>query len=186
MGKRGPPDRGKTETVKQRRIDVYLPTLEAKDRWRQAAAGRGQKVSEMVFQLVEGALAPSGEQDAASAQDLVRRLEDAQAELNAQRGRNEELAMLKERLEGELEEYRAEAVLGEGLPKMDPRLVRLFEQAKGRDGKPRVLDASEVRRAMRVTGKDAAQARALHVALEALELHGLLKRTSKGWVWNGK
>lgn len=178
---------GKTETSKQRRIDVYLPTFEAKERWGEVAVKRRQKVSEMVFELVETALAPPATSEAASSQELLKELEDVRAELGEQRARNEELTLLKESLEHEIAQYRAEAVVdAQGMPKMDSRLVRLFSQARGKDGKNRVLEAGEVRKALRITGKNEAEAKALHKSLEGMELHGWIKRSSKGWVWSGK
>ncbi|HWG89366.1 MAG TPA: hypothetical protein VNZ52_00810 [Candidatus Thermoplasmatota archaeon] len=187
MGSRGPPDLGKTKTIKQRRIDVYLPTLEAKERWGEAAAKRRQKVSEMVFELVETALAPPVGADQATPQQLVEELEDLRADLEAQRRRIEELTLLKESLEQELATYRAQAVADTGgVPKLDSRLVRLFSEARGRDGRHRVVEAPEVRKALRITARDEDQGKALNLSLEAMELHGWIKRAGKGWVWHGK
>lgn len=186
MGKRGPPDLGKTATIKRRRIDVYLPTLEAKERWNAAAIGRHQKVSEMVFELVETALAPRPAEDGAPPLVMAQRLDEVEAELSAQRQRGGELELLKESLERELEAYRAQDVLDvPRVPKVDSRIVRVFSQARGRDGRARTVEIAELRKVLRLTPKHEAELKALNVALEHMELHGWIRRSGRGWVWVG-
>ena len=187
MGKRGPPDLGKTATIKRRRIDVYLPTLEAKQRWSEAAARRHQKVSEMVFELVEGALAPLPAGEAESYHAATQRVDEVQAELAAQRQRNDELERLKENLERELEAYRAQEILDIPIiPKVDSRLVRIFSQARGHDGRARAVEIGELRKALRLSPKQENELKALNVTLEHMELHKWIRRSGRGWVWIGQ
>jgi hypothetical protein len=48
----------RTLTVKKRRIDVYLPTLESKARWNEAAAKHSMSLSQYVAQVMEERLNP--------------------------------------------------------------------------------------------------------------------------------
>ncbi|HET6405535.1 MAG TPA: hypothetical protein VFH78_12895, partial [Candidatus Thermoplasmatota archaeon] len=41
----------------ERSVDVYLPSIERRDQWHAAAAKRGQKLSAMIYQIVEMHLA---------------------------------------------------------------------------------------------------------------------------------
>lgn len=43
----------RTLSIKKRRIDVYLPTLKAKDAWNKAAAKNGMSLSQFVAQVME-------------------------------------------------------------------------------------------------------------------------------------
>ncbi len=84
----------RTLTVKQRRIDVYLPTLEAKKRWNEEAAKRNQSISQLVFELVELALRPPDEPTESGEAAEVKAAKLAQ-EVDALRRRNEELEVLQ-------------------------------------------------------------------------------------------
>ena len=48
---------GKTETIKQRRVDVYLPSLEAKEKWTALAQETGMSLSKLTAFRQSGATA---------------------------------------------------------------------------------------------------------------------------------
>ncbi|HWG90720.1 MAG TPA: hypothetical protein VNZ52_07725 [Candidatus Thermoplasmatota archaeon] len=175
----------KTKTIKQRRIDVYLPTLDAKERWNREAEKRRVSVSEMVFELVETGLAAAGDDSRARVTQLEGQVADLTNEIGKARARIQDLEALHALAEKDLEEYRAEAFLGtkRGF-QLDARVVRLLSEARGVDGKHRAVDASELRKSFRITGKDEKRAKALAEQLEYLELHRIISKTARGWVWN--
>jgi len=49
----GRPNQGKTETIRQRKIDVYLPTIELMQEWRKAAEASGMPLSKYILEVVE-------------------------------------------------------------------------------------------------------------------------------------
>ncbi|MEA3203578.1 MAG: hypothetical protein QOI63_1253 [Thermoplasmata archaeon] len=174
----------KTLTVKQRRIDVYLPTMEAKKRWNEEAAKRGQSISQLVFELVELSLMEEPE----AVNDRVPALEAETARLAQEneglRRRNEELEALQQRATDDLAQYRATEFLG-GSPvkRLDSRLVKILSEAQTRSGERRPVDHPELVRTLHVKGE--AELKALGAQLELLELHEVVRKSTKGWVWNG-
>ena len=50
------PSRGKTETIKQRAIYVYLPSLEMVEDWKCKAEKAGVSLSKFVYERVEDAI----------------------------------------------------------------------------------------------------------------------------------
>ncbi len=51
---------GKTDSIKQRRVDVYLDNLEQKQRWKDQAEETGESLSTFVIQCVEYAIEQGG------------------------------------------------------------------------------------------------------------------------------
>lgn len=49
----GRPNQGKTETIRQRKVDVYLPTTELLQSWKDAAKAAGMPLSKYVLEVVE-------------------------------------------------------------------------------------------------------------------------------------
>jgi regulator of replication initiation timing len=175
----------RTLTVKKRRIDVYLPTLESKARWNEAAAKHSMSLSQYVAQVMEERLNPVPEAAPADVSGLQQQVGDLVQENAELRKRIEELEKLHERAEADLAEYRAMQMLGgDPVKRLDSRLVKFLSQAKTRDGARPVPDL-ELRRAVLVNPKSEAELKALARQLEFLELHEVVKRTTKGWIWRG-
>lgn len=51
---------GKTDTIKDRRVDVYLDSLERKERWTELADEEGESLSKFVQKCVEYAIEQGG------------------------------------------------------------------------------------------------------------------------------
>ena len=80
------PNRGKTETIKDRAVYVYLPSLEMVENWRRRAEKAGVSISKFVVERVEDSIRrEEGEEGYLSRAELVRRL----------RGDEEERIILK-------------------------------------------------------------------------------------------
>jgi len=47
----------RTKTIKRRKLDIYLPTMEDRNRWKAAARLRGLSTSRWVYEVVERHLA---------------------------------------------------------------------------------------------------------------------------------
>ncbi|MEM3614953.1 MAG: hypothetical protein QXK91_06625, partial [Nitrososphaerales archaeon] len=86
------PDRGKTRTIKDRAVYVYLPSLEMDEDWRRAEKA-GVSISRFVVERVEDSIRrEDGEEGYLSRAELVKRLGDAEEELKKLRSEN---ALLK-------------------------------------------------------------------------------------------
>jgi hypothetical protein len=84
----GRPNLGKTETIKQRAVTVYLPTDDMLQEWKAEAALHGAPVSRFVYEVVDNAIRKNST-GVTPREELERRLNDALAEVKS----------LKERLE---------------------------------------------------------------------------------------
>lgn len=51
---------GKTDTIKERRVDVYLDTLERKERWTEQSDAAGDSLSKFVQKAVEYGIEQGG------------------------------------------------------------------------------------------------------------------------------
>ncbi|MGQ9543313.1 MAG: hypothetical protein ACUVTM_04405, partial [Candidatus Bathyarchaeia archaeon] len=101
------PDRGKTKTIKQRAIYVYLPSLEMVRDWKERAEKAGVSVSKFIVERVEDSVRrEEGEEGYLSRLELVKRLRDAEEELKKLRDENRLLKRLVKNLDGELRRYR--------------------------------------------------------------------------------
>lgn len=176
---------GKTDTIRQRRVDVWVPSLEAKARWKEVAEARGISLSKLIIQVVEESIdneSPSQSEVDAMQQQIL----DLEAELVRRDERIHELTQLKERLQEELDHYRSQDFLRpDGLKVLDHRLISILADAKGHDGRQRVVTEDELVRRLRIEpGSEEMQA--LVIQMEALELHGVVKGTQRGWIWHGQ
>ena len=108
------PGRGKTGTIKQRAIYVYLPSLEMVEDWKRRAERAGVSVSKFVVE--DSIRREEGEEGYLSRLELIRRLKNAEKELKHLKSENRLLRRLVENLDKELKRYRAK-------PFLDPFLV---------------------------------------------------------------
>lgn len=177
--------RDRTKTIFERRVGVYMPTLEAKAKWNTEAKKRRQSLSDMVYQIVESHLWGPKEDKAAEAHDLQKELGDVTSELARVRDRVQQLEALNERSEKALEDYRAETFLEEvPVKKLDRQLVHLLSSARGLNGLPRAVRDDEIRQSLKIGPRDETRLRALNKNLVFLEQFQLVKKAAKGWVWN--
>lgn len=179
----------KTLTIKKRRIDVYLPTLETKARWNAEAERRGLSVSDFVLQTVEMELQKE-DLNGTEPQVLTESMEELAAlrhDNDALRKRVEALEALNKRAETDLAQYRSEHIVGpEPIKRLDPRLIKILSETKGRDGRFRAVEAAELRKRLLIDPKSELELQALARQLEYLELHKVIKPSSKGWIWHAK
>ncbi|MEM2458947.1 MAG: hypothetical protein QXG66_01800 [Candidatus Bathyarchaeia archaeon] len=102
------PDRGKTRTIKDRAVYVYLPSVEMVEDWRRRAEKAGVSISRFVVECVEDSIRrEEGEEGYLSRAELVKRLRSAEEKLKSLREENRLLKRLVENLDNELKRYRA-------------------------------------------------------------------------------
>ncbi|RKY67788.1 MAG: hypothetical protein DRQ24_12430 [Candidatus Latescibacterota bacterium] len=173
------PDRGKTRTIKQRAIYVYLPSLEMVEDWKERARRAGVSISKFVMERVEDSIRREGEEGYLSRLELIKHLKNAEEELKRLRNENRLLKRLVDNLDNELRRYRASSFTEEGFEgarRFDRELVELLRKGGSyRD--------EEILVHLNIDPSDAELVRAVAKQLEILEAYGLVEYVGRGWRW---
>jgi len=176
------PNKGKTETIKDRAIYVYLPSLEMVKDWKRRAGRAGVSISKFVVERVEDSIRrEEGEEGYLSRAELVNRLREVEEELKRLRSENSLLKKLAENLDNELKRYRAQPFLEEtfeGVRKFDKDLIELL-----RKGGPYTQE--EILSHLNVDSSNVDLVKAISKQLEVLEDYGLVEYKGRGWKWKG-
>jgi hypothetical protein len=162
---------------KKKVVDVYLPSLDMRERWKQAASEQGMSLSRLVVEYVEQqlhedtVLAPRLEM-----QKQIDALEEENVELRRKRNH---LEIVVDKLEEELQVYRTRPFLDDqfqGVREFERRLIEVLKQHKS------VRDEVLVRE-VGVRHSDVDGMKALQRQLLLLERFGVIKRSLEGWAW---
>ena len=176
------PDRGKTRTIKDRAIYVYLPSLEMVEDWKRRSEKAGVSISKFVIERVEDAIRrEEGEEGYINRAELVKKLRDAEEELKKLRGENRLLRRLSENLDNELKRYRAQPFLEEafeGVRRFDKDLIELLRKGGS-------YTQEQILMHLNVDPTDADIVKAVNRQLEALEAYDLVEYKGRGWKWIG-
>jgi predicted RNase H-like nuclease (RuvC/YqgF family) len=171
---------GKTETIKDRRIDVYVNTIERKKRWTEEAEAADTSLSNFIEQSVEYAIKQGGP-DATELGEDAQRIQELEEEVAELQQELKEKKMVIEKLEQEARERRIEPFQNdefEGQREYDEELVRILKDSD------RVTDEDLVRR-LDIDRTNTEVMQGLTSQLQRLEQYGLVQSTSKGWRWEG-
>lgn len=172
--------RRKTETIKERAIYVYLPSLEMVKDWKEKAEKAGVSVSKFVIERVEDSIRrEEGEEGYLSRLELVRRLKSAEDELKSVRKENRMLRKLAENLDNELRRYRAKPFLVEdfeGVRRFDRDLIELLRKGGS-------YTQEEILAHLNIDPSESDLVKAVSKQLEVLEAYGLLEYKGRGWRW---
>jgi hypothetical protein len=176
------PNRGLTDTIKERSIYVYLPTKEMVDSWKSEAEKAGVSISKFVIDRVKDSMKrDEGEEGHATRVELIKKLKEAEEEEKKLRGDNRMLRRLVENLESELKRYRAEPFTEEsfqGVRRFDRELIDLLKGGASYNGQ-------EILSKLGVDPSDSNMISAVNGQLEALEGYGLVEYSGRGWKWKG-
>jgi len=170
---------GKTDTIKQRTVYVYLPSRELVDRWNSAARSLGTSVSKFVIEHVENSLRQEEETDFQSRGDLFNEIKKLREDLQKIKKENRILDQVVEKLEKEVRRYRAQPFLEDdftGVRQFQKELVEILKRS-GVVGNEEILSRLDI---------DPFEQEAVKAVLKQLELlqdYGLVKSTPRGWRW---
>ena len=174
------PNRGKTKTIKERAVYVYLPSQEMVEDWKSRAEKAGVSMSKFIHDRVEDSIRKEeGEEGYHSRLDLIKRLKDAEEELKKLRGDNSLLRRLAENLEKENRRYRtAPFTEGEfqGVRRFDKDLVELLRRGAA-------YTDNEILSALNIEPTDSDLVKAVTKQLEVLEAYGLVEYSGRAWRW---
>jgi len=170
----------KTETIKERAVYVYLPSLKMVEDWKQRAEKGGVSISKFVIERVEDSVRrEEGEEGYVGRADLIKKLRDAEEELGKFRSENRLLKKLAENLDNELRRFRAQPFLEkefEGVRRFDKDLIDLFRKGGS-------FTQEQVLAHLNVDSSEIELVKAVGRQLEALEGYGLLEYRGRGWKW---
>ena len=174
------PNKGKTETIKERAIYVYLPSLEMAGDWKQRADKAGVSISKFVIERVEDSIGrEEGEEGYLSRLELLKRLNKAEEELKKLGNENRLLKRLVDNLDNELKRYRGKPFLEEnfeGIRIFDKELIVLLKEG-GAFGDEEILSR------LNIDPSDMELVKTVNKQLEVLEAYGLVEYVGRGWKW---
>jgi len=172
----------KTETIKDRAVYVYLPSLEMVVDWKRRADKAGVSISKFVVERVEDSIRrEEGEKGYLSRLELIERLRAAEDELKKLRDENRLLRKLVDNLEKELKLYRTKPFLEEsfeGVRTFAKELVTFLKRGSS-------YADEDILANLNIDPSDVDLVKAVSKQLEALENYGLVEFTGKGWKWKG-
>jgi len=171
---------GKTESIKQRSIYVYLPSEEMVADWKAKAKKSNASLSRFVIEHVTNSLRQEqGREEYKSRADLIQQLRTKDEQIGKLTRENEIVKLALERVENELERYRAEPFLEEsfkGIRRYDRRLIELLKKGD-------TVDSDHLLRLLKISPRDTPLVKAITKQLENLEAYGLAEKTLRGWRW---
>lgn len=173
--------RRKTETIKDRAIYVYLPSLEMVEDWKSRAEKSRVSISKFVIERVEDSLRSEdgGKEIYVNRAELAKKYRDSEEELKKMRNENRLLKKLADNLDSELRRYRAQPFLEEafeGVRRFDRDLVELLKKGGS-------LSQEQILVSLNIDPSDSDLVKAVSRQLEALEAYGLLDYRGRGWKW---
>lgn len=170
---------GKTETIKQRSIYVYLPSQEMVDRWKTLAKTSGTSISKFVAEHVENSLRQEDDDEYKSRGVLIERNRILSETLQEKEKRIRHLEMLVEKLEQDLRQYRAQMFTDEdftGVRSYDKKLIEILRE-------PGVHDTDSILSRLGIKPTEQDSIKAVSKQIENLTSYGLVKATPRGWRW---
>jgi hypothetical protein len=176
---------GKTETIKERAVWVYLPTIEQKQNWEELAKKGKTSLSKWIVKTVEDSLQET-DGEVTSRGDLARENDNLRNEVARL---SEELRVennLRENLEREIRKYRAEPFLNpefEGIRRFDRELIDILRKAEGTETPHRYVTSDEILQRLGIESREEEAVKAVSNQLTILQAYGLVESGTKGWRW---
>lgn len=173
--------REKTKTIKERQVNIYLPSVETKENWKEIADEHGLSLSKFVQKMVrEGIERIESEDDLESRVELIKKNKELSEEVRELTKELQRYKKLADRQEKELREHRAQPFLEEnfeGEREIPSDLVNILKKKKK-------VRYENLHNHLGITpGDDASMA--LQSQLKILEAYGLVERDDNFLRWTG-
>ncbi|MDD3398253.1 MAG: hypothetical protein PHW93_01450 [Candidatus Methanomethylophilaceae archaeon] len=178
---RGRPNQGKTETIRERCVNVYLPTMELVQDWKKDAENAGMPVSRYVFEVVERHRHSQAANITPNWQ-LEERTKDLENRLAAVQSKYDILNLAFQRREEDVRRLNDELSKASKVS-VDTRIVgKLVEIISRRNGETvTMLDVSDELGVDKMTDEEIAQVREAQTLLKDI---GLIESDGFiGWRW---
>jgi hypothetical protein len=172
---------GKTETIKERAIYVYLSSVVQKERWQEHADKAGVSISKFVVEHVENSLRQEEEPGYKSRGELWKEINQLRHQVKDLSRKCTLLETVVERQDQELRRYRAKPFLEEGFKGMRGYEKDLVNLLKTRE----IVTSDQILARLGIDPSECNLVKAVSKQLENLEVYGLVKSTPRGWKWMG-
>jgi predicted RND superfamily exporter protein len=173
---------GKTATIKERSLYVYLPSQEMVSSWKDMAEKAGLSISKFIVDRVEDSVrAEESKGGYASRIELLQKMSDMEEELKNLRKENSMLKVVADNFDKELKKYRAMPFLEEkfqGVREFDRQLIDLLKKGG-------IYRDDYILSSLNIRSNDVELIKAVDRQLQILESYGLLEYTANGWRWKG-
>lgn len=163
--------------LKQRYVDVYLPSENAKKEWEEEAKRAGLPLSKYIYSAVETFRTKKEETPRT---DLVKELAEAKEEIQVLRNDLRLKTLFLEKLESEVYKARyadfKEVEITEGSRQHDKELIKILRRGKTLDGHTILSEL----------GVDPSETEAIKLVdnqLHSLQRFGLVEEVANGWRW---
>lgn len=170
---------GKTDTIKDRRVDVYVDTIDRKERWTRIAEEEDESLSQFVQQCVEYAIEQGGP-DFTELGEESKQIQELEEEVRDLRQDIKQRQIVIEKLESELQELRTQPFTDEDFEGRRKFSEDLIEELKRADR----ISADELLRRLDIDPSQTDLVKGIDTQLQRLEEYGLVRSTPQGWVWN--
>ena len=170
---------GKTETIKERAIYVYLPSVKLAKRWKETARKQGTSLSKFVVEHVENSLRQEEEPGYKSRGELWKEIRRLREELKETAREKKLLEHVAEKLEKEIRRYRAQPFLQpdfEGVRRFQKELIEALKEG-------RVISSEELLSKLDIDPLEHEAVKAIYKQLEILQAYGLVEPSPRGWRW---
>ena len=180
--KKGPgrPNLGKTETIRQRAVTVYLPTKDMVEKWKAEADQRDMSLSSFIMEIVDDALRKKLV-GTTPREELEKRLNESLSELKVLKGRVESADVALKRADETIADYRKrlERTVPEGLDAgITSQLVTAFMK-KG------TILVEDIPGKVGIDLKDSEGWVKIRESLNFLKAAGLVENRLFDWRWKG-
>jgi predicted RNase H-like nuclease (RuvC/YqgF family) len=169
---------GKTESIKERRVDVYLDTLGRKERWTELAEEADESLSKFVQQCVEYAIEQGGP-DFTELSEQSKKIQTLEDELTDLQKDIKQKEIVIDKLESELKRHRTKPFTQEefeGVRQYDQDLIDILQSAER-------ITGDEILRRLDIDPTETELVQGIDQQLQHLESFGLVTNTPKGWRW---
>ena len=169
---------GKTDTIRERRVDVYLDSIDRKERWSRIAEEEGDSLSKFVQKCVEYAIEKGGP-DFGELGEESKKIRELEAELRNLRKDVKQKEIVIEKLESELKHHQVAPFLEEnfeGRRQYDRELIDVLQAADR-------ITGEELLKRLNIEPTQTDLVKGINTQLQQLEEYGLVRSTAKGWVW---
>jgi len=181
--KKGPgrPNLGRTKTLKDREINLYLPTVEMVKQWKAEAEKHGVSLSKFVVEVVDDVMRknPRG---LTPREHLEAELDQAWKQITVLSTEVDQLREDKRRNEETITEYRERLSKPGAVPEESAEYVPLLAELVQTE---KVLPMDEARKMFGIGLGDSDALRALGAAADALTSMGLIEKGLSDWRWKG-
>jgi predicted HicB family RNase H-like nuclease len=169
----------KTETIKDRAVYLYLPSIELSQEWKKRAKKQGTSLSKFIINIVEDSLKRDEDSSYKPRKELWKELERLKQETIDLHREKRILEHVVEKLEAENRRLRAQPFLEdkyEGIRSFQKELIEILRKGG-------VLSSEEILRKLDVTISEHESVKSISKQLDILSEYGIVKATPRGWMW---